>query len=100
MAGPVFMLYLNRKGVMFMGAVLTMQSIKNYIDGQWVEAGGEPFESTNPADRREVVGLVGRSSKADVDRAVAAARAAYNSWRLTPAPKRGEILFRAAEMLL
>ena len=39
-------------------------------------------------------------SKTDIDRAVAAARAAYNSWRLTPAPRRGEILFRAAEALV
>lgn len=78
-----------------------METIKNYIDGQWIEAeGGGTFESTNPADRRETVGLVAKSSRADVDRAVAAARAAFKTWRLVPAPKRGEIIFRAAEALL
>jgi len=75
-------------------------TVKNYIDGQWVEAeGGDAFESLNPADRREIVGVVAKSTLADVDRAVAAAREAYRTWRLVPAPKRGEILFRAAEAL-
>ncbi|MBI5189539.1 MAG: aldehyde dehydrogenase family protein [Nitrospirae bacterium] len=78
-----------------------METYRNYIDGRWVDAeGGEVFESTNPADRRDIVGVVAKSSKEDVDRAVEAARAAYNTWRLVPAPKRGEILFRAAEALV
>jgi acyl-CoA reductase-like NAD-dependent aldehyde dehydrogenase len=78
-----------------------METIKNYINGQWVEAeGGAAFESINPADRRETIGVVTKSSKADVDRAVAAAREACKKWRLTPAPKRGEIIFRAAEAIL
>src|SRR5512143_3015853 len=84
-----------------MGAVLAMETVRNYIDGEWVDpAGSETFESINPADKREVVGVVVKSTKADIDRAVAAARAAYESWRLVPAPKRGEILFRAAEALV
>ena len=40
-----------------------------------------------------------RSGAADVDRAVAAAKAAFEDWRLVPAPERGEILFRFAELL-
>src|ERR1700744_3558382 len=40
------------------------------------------------------------STEADLDRAVQAARTAYRQWRLYPAPKRGEILFRAGELLL
>ncbi|HAM53543.1 MAG TPA: aldehyde dehydrogenase [Nitrospiraceae bacterium] len=74
---------------------------KNYIDGKWVDVStGETFEIRNPADTDELVGVVVKSGKADVDRAVQAARAAYKSWRLFPAPKRGEILFRAGELLL
>ncbi len=75
--------------------------IKNLIDGEWVDAaGGESFECINPARRDEVVAVVAKSSRADVDRAVEAARRAYKSWRLVPAPKRGEIIFRAAETLV
>jgi len=80
---------------------ITMTSVQNYINGEWVDAeGGKVFESINPADRREVVALVAESSIADVDRAVLAAREAYKTWRLVPAPKRGEIIFRAAEALV
>jgi alpha-ketoglutaric semialdehyde dehydrogenase len=75
--------------------------IKNFIDGEWGDAeGGGTFESLNPARRDEVVAVVANSTQADVDRAVTAARMAYNGWRLTPAPERGEILFRAAEALV
>lgn len=75
--------------------------IKNYINGKWVAGhGGEAFKSINPANRGDVVGTVTRSSREDVDRAVAAAREAYKKWSLVPAPRRGEILFRVAELLL
>ena len=56
------------------------------------------FESTSPADGA-TIGSFPRSTAADVDRAVATAKAAYDGWRLTPAPKRGEILFRVARIL-
>ncbi len=74
---------------------------KNLIRGRWdVSLTGETFESRNPADTDELVGVVVKSGKADVDRAVEAARDAYGAWRLFPAPKRGETLFRAAESLV
>lgn len=77
------------------------EQIKNYIAGKWVDAvQGNTFKSLNPADNREVVGIVPDSNGEDVDKAVAAARHAFPSWRDTPAPKRGEILFRAAEILV
>ncbi len=76
-------------------------SAKNLIDGNWQDAvSGRTFESINPADTTEVVGVVSRSEKQDVDSAVEAAKRAFRSWRLTPAPKRGEILFRAAGTLV
>jgi acyl-CoA reductase-like NAD-dependent aldehyde dehydrogenase len=78
-----------------------MERIKNYINGKWVDSkSGETFRSINPADKDEVVGTVSKSGREDVDQAVKAARRAYDEWRLTPAPRRGEILFRAAEILL
>jgi aldehyde dehydrogenase (NAD+) len=74
---------------------------KNYINGEWVDSvTGQAFENLNPAHRHELVGLFQKSNAHDVADAVAAAKEAYKSWRLTPAPKRGEILYRAARLLL
>jgi alpha-ketoglutaric semialdehyde dehydrogenase len=58
----------------------------------------ETFESTSPATG-EVIGTFPSSGAEDVDRAVATAKAAYEDWRLVPAPRRGEILFRFAQIL-
>jgi alpha-ketoglutaric semialdehyde dehydrogenase len=58
----------------------------------------ETFESTSPADG-ETIGVFPRSGPDDVERAVAAAKGAFEEWRLVPAPKRGEILFRLAHVL-
>jgi len=67
------------------------KTYRNYIGGEWVDAtSGETFESTNPATG-ELIGVFPKSSVEDTDRAVDAARAAYESWRLVPAPKRAEI---------
>jgi len=76
------------------------QEFLNYIGGKWVPAeSGEVFENRNPADKDDVIGLFPKSSKEDVDKAVEAAREAYENWRLTPAPKRGEILFKLGQIL-
>jgi acyl-CoA reductase-like NAD-dependent aldehyde dehydrogenase len=72
----------------------------NYIGGKWVgPEGGEFFENRNPADTKDLIGLFPKSSPADVDGAVRAAADAFDSWRLTPAPKRGEILYRLGQIL-
>jgi acyl-CoA reductase-like NAD-dependent aldehyde dehydrogenase len=76
------------------------KAFQNYIDGEWVAAAsGETFESTSPATG-ETIGTFPKSGAADVDRAVTAAKAAYERWRLVPAPKRGEIIFRFAQLLI
>ena len=73
---------------------------KNYINGEWVpSASGLTFDNSNPADRRELVGMFQKSSRQDVKDAIQAAKDAYKTWRLTPPPKRGEILYRAARLL-
>jgi alpha-ketoglutaric semialdehyde dehydrogenase len=80
-------------------AILGAKTFQNYIGGEWVDAAsGETFESTSPANG-EAIGTFPRSSAEDVARAVAAAKAAYEDWRLVPAPRRGEILFRFAQLL-
>ncbi|MBI5285629.1 MAG: aldehyde dehydrogenase family protein [Chloroflexi bacterium] len=76
------------------------QQYQNYIGGRWVDAtSGRRFERENPATG-EPTGSYPRSGPDDVRAAICAARDAQRLWRKTPAPKRGEILFRAAEMLL
>ncbi|HEU4450813.1 MAG TPA: aldehyde dehydrogenase family protein [Gaiellaceae bacterium] len=78
-------------------ATAATETAKNYIGGSWVEAtGDDTFETTNPASG-EVLGTFPRSSTEDVNRAVEAAKEAYEGWRLTPAPRRAEILFRVAQ---
>jgi aldehyde dehydrogenase (NAD+) len=73
----------------------------NYIDGEWKPAAsGRTFENRNPADTSELIGRFADSGPEDVERAVAAARAAFPGWKALPAPKRGEILYRAAETLV
>jgi acyl-CoA reductase-like NAD-dependent aldehyde dehydrogenase len=73
---------------------------RNYIGGRWVEPrSGARLVSRDPATG-EVVAEVARSDAADAADAVAAAKAAFDAWRRYPAPKRGEILFRAAEAMV
>src|SRR3954470_10578398 len=80
-------------------ATTTARSFQNYIGGEWVDAAsGDTFETKSPATG-ETLGVFPKSSAGDVDRAVEAAKAAYEEWRLVPAPRRGEILFRFGALL-
>jgi len=73
---------------------------KNYIDGKWVDAkSGKSFENRNPANRHDLIGSFPASGPEDVDVAVRAAKRAFAGWRLVPAPKRGEILYRVGDLL-
>jgi alpha-ketoglutaric semialdehyde dehydrogenase len=75
------------------------EHVRNFIGGQWADArSGATFETINPATE-EVIATVTRSAAEDVDDAVNAARAAYTGWRLTPAPRRGEVLYTVARVL-
>jgi acyl-CoA reductase-like NAD-dependent aldehyde dehydrogenase len=74
---------------------------QNLIGGKFVDsASGRTFENRNPADTREIIGIFQDSDERDVQAAVEAAKRAYRHWRLVPAPKRGEILFKAAQLLV
>ncbi len=74
---------------------------KNYINGEWVASKtGQTFENRNPANTDEIVGVFQKSDKNDVETAVQAAQDAYKKWRLVPAPKRAEILYRVAQLLV
>jgi aldehyde dehydrogenase (NAD+) len=72
----------------------------NFIDGAWVPSvSGDVFENRNPANRDDLIGVFQRSTRADVEHAIDAARRAFESWRLVPAPRRAELLFRAAQLI-
>ncbi len=76
------------------------QTYRNYIAGQWAECKSKKtFPNVNPADTGEVVGLFQASAAEDVLAACEAASKAQPAWAALPAPRRGEILFKSAEIL-
>jgi alpha-ketoglutaric semialdehyde dehydrogenase len=71
-----------------------------FIAGEWVDSvSGRTFASHNPADTRDLVGHFQAGTAADVAMAIRAAEQAGVAWRRTPAPKRGEILYRFGALL-
>jgi alpha-ketoglutaric semialdehyde dehydrogenase len=71
-----------------------------FIAGEWVDSvGGRTFESRNPADTRDVIGHFQSGTAADVAKAIRSAETAGLRWRRTPAPKRGEILYRFGALM-
>ena len=77
---------------------MSIPTFANYINGQWVET-SKTFENRNPANTDEIVGLFGRGSSSDIEAAAEAAGAALPGWSSMPAPARGNILFKAADIL-
>ncbi len=72
----------------------------NYIAGRWVACkSGKTFPNTNPANTNEVIGDFQASGTEDVLAACDAAAKAQSAWAATPAPRRGEYLFKAAELV-
>ena len=77
------------------------QKFQNFINGKWVDAkSGRTYENRNPARWDDVVGTFPRSGKEDVDEAVRAARAAFEKWRLLPAPARGDIMRKVGDIMV
>jgi aldehyde dehydrogenase (NAD+) len=72
-------------------------TFRNYIDGEWVS--GPTFENRNPANTGELVGLFVKGSASDVHAAATAAAKALPQWSALPAPARGNLLFKVAEIL-
>lgn len=76
------------------------KAYKNFINGEWCDSSsGERFENRNPANWDEVIGTFPASTAEDVDRAVQAAKEAYEEWRLVPAPFRGEVIRKVGDLL-
>jgi betaine-aldehyde dehydrogenase len=80
-------------------AQTSVRTYQNYVNGQWVpSASGKTFPVYDPSTE-EIIAQVAASESADVERAVKAARAAFDSgpWPKTTAQDRGRILFKLAE---
>jgi acyl-CoA reductase-like NAD-dependent aldehyde dehydrogenase len=71
-----------------------MQVLKNFVDGEWRESRGRRVPDLNPADTTEVLAEAPASTAEEAAEAVAAAERAFESWRNTPAPIRGQILYQ------
>jgi len=79
---------------------MTYPTYHNLIGGEWIPAAsGKTLLNLNPANQTDVVGAFPSSHVEDVDAAVAAAKKAYATWRLVPAPKRAELLVRTGLLL-
>jgi len=68
--------------------------LKNFVGGEWRESRGRRVPDFNPADTSEVVAEAPASTAAEAAEAVAAAERAFEGWRATPAPIRGQILYK------
>lgn len=77
-----------------------VQTLKNYIGGQWIESTSKQVEDVpNPATG-EIIARVPLSTKEDLDRAVATAKEAFKTWRKVAVPRRARILFRYQQLLI
>jgi acyl-CoA reductase-like NAD-dependent aldehyde dehydrogenase len=73
---------------------------RDYVAGQWVECkSGKTFPNINPANTAEIIGHFQASGAEDAQAACEAAAKAQPAWASAPAPRRGEFLFKAAELL-
>ncbi|HXG51677.1 MAG TPA: aldehyde dehydrogenase family protein [candidate division Zixibacteria bacterium] len=71
----------------------------SYIDGKWFHPKSERLiRNVNPADPDDVIAEFPAATAEDVERAVAAAQAAWRPWKKTPGPERGRVLWRAADI--
>jgi acyl-CoA reductase-like NAD-dependent aldehyde dehydrogenase len=73
---------------------------RNFVNGEWIASkSGKTFEDVNPANSDDVIGTFQESNADDVSAAIDAADRAYRTWRLVPAPKRAEYLYRVGAIL-
>src|SRR5213596_1019298 len=77
-----------------------MTEVRNFIRGEWIsKREGREIEVRNPADQDELLGKGILASAREAEAAIAAASEALPAWARMPAPKRGEIIERAADLL-
>lgn len=78
----------------------TTQTLKNFINGKWIESQTEKYDIVpNPATGEELA-RVPISTREDLDEAVQIAKEAFKTWSKTPVPKRARILFKYQQLLV
>lgn len=71
----------------------------SYINGQWIHPKSDRMvRNTNPADVNDVIAEFPMATAEDTQQAIEAAQAAFVAWKKTPAPERGRVIWRAAEI--
>ena len=71
----------------------------SYINGQWTQPKSERLvRNINPADTKDVLAEFPAATAEDVRRAIDAAQAAFRTWKKTPGPERGRVIWRAADI--
>jgi alpha-ketoglutaric semialdehyde dehydrogenase len=81
-------------------STVALTTYKNFINGQWVESRStRRVPNINPANTEEILGEIVLSSPEEARQAVEAAEGALEGWRNTPAPVRGNIVMKAAQLM-
>src|SRR5208282_6735265 len=81
-------------------ATETTTTCRNYVNGRWVDSKSTKIvERRNPANTDDVVARIPLSTRQETKEAIVAAKAAFAVWRDTPAPTRGNILFKAVRIM-
>ena len=75
-----------------------VRTVKNYVNGEWVDSEGKIVDVVNPATGK-VIGKCPISTRKEIDEAVEAAKAAFPEWRRTTPLARSRALFRFKELL-
>jgi len=76
-----------------------MKRLKNYINGKWVKPESSGYLEVENPSTGEILGELPLSTAAEMDRAVAAAKAAFPGWSTTPVARRCDPMYRLAEMI-
>jgi acyl-CoA reductase-like NAD-dependent aldehyde dehydrogenase len=80
--------------------ILVMKEYLQYIGGQWRPGNSARVdENINPANYREVLGIVRTATREDTEEAIASAKKAFPLWKKVTGPKRGQILFQFQRLL-
>jgi malonate-semialdehyde dehydrogenase (acetylating) / methylmalonate-semialdehyde dehydrogenase len=83
-----------------MSEVITkVETLKNYINGEWVESKTTQFEDVYDPAKKEVIARVPLSTKEELDYAVEVAAKAFESWKRVPVTKRAKVLFNFQQIL-
>jgi malonate-semialdehyde dehydrogenase (acetylating)/methylmalonate-semialdehyde dehydrogenase len=77
----------------------SVEKLKNFVGGEWIDADAASTQEVRNPATGQVIAEVPMGGQADVDRAVASAKEAYQSWRRVPPVQRARYLFQLKFLL-